>query len=85
MPIYNLLEYSDNYSLTSRRLRNFYRDEINDFSIEINHDGNKRNKNKTITSKCFEYKTKIIGRAPDGNNTLDADVAVSSKYLITFF
>ena len=85
MPIYNLLEYSDNYSLTSRRLRNFYRDEINDFSIEINHDGNKRNKNKTITNKCFEYKTKIIGRAPDGNNTLDADVAVSSKYLITFF
>ena len=27
MPMYNLLEYSDNYSITSRSLWNFYRDE----------------------------------------------------------
>ena len=30
MPMYNLLEYSDNYSMTSRSLWNYYRDEIND-------------------------------------------------------
>ena len=30
MPMYNLLEYSDNYSMTSGSLWNYYRDEIND-------------------------------------------------------
>ena len=28
MPMYNLLEYSDNYSMTSGSLRNYYKDEI---------------------------------------------------------
>ena len=36
MPIYNLLEYSDNYSMTSGSLRNYYRDEINDSANENN-------------------------------------------------
>ena len=30
MPMYNLLECSDNYSMTSKCLWNYYRDEIND-------------------------------------------------------
>ena len=30
MPMYNLLEYSYNYSITSGRLWNCYRDEVND-------------------------------------------------------
>ena len=30
MPMYNLLEYSDNYSIKSRSLQNYYRDEVND-------------------------------------------------------
>ena len=30
MRMYNLLEYTDNYSATSRSLWNYYRDEIND-------------------------------------------------------
>ena len=34
MPMYNLLEYSDNYSMASRSLWNYYRDEINDDSNE---------------------------------------------------
>ena len=85
MPIYDLLEYSNNYSMTSGRLWNFYRDEINDSAIENNDDGNKTNNNKTITSKPFEYKTKVIGRTPNGNNTLETEVVVPSKYLSTFF
>ena len=36
MPMYNLLEYSDNYSITSRRLWNYYRDEINNDANENN-------------------------------------------------
>ena len=52
MPIYNLLEYSDNYSLTSESLWNYYRDEIND---DANKNVNDRiNDNKTIRSKSFE-------------------------------
>ena len=63
--MYNLLEYSDNYSITSASLGNFHRNEINDSSIENNDYGNKINKNKTITSKSFEYKTKLIGSTPN--------------------
>ena len=32
-----------------------------------------KNNNKTIKSKSFKYKTKIIGRTPDDNNTLDQE------------
>ena len=53
MPMYNLLEYRDNYSMTSRSLRSYYRDEIYDSANENNDDGNKINNNKTITSKSL--------------------------------
>ena len=36
MPMYNLLEYSDNYSKSSGRLWNYYRDEVNNNANEIN-------------------------------------------------
>ena len=85
MPMYNLLEYSENYSMTSGSLWNFYRDEINDDTNENDDDGNKIINNKTITSKYFEYKTKILGRIPDDNNTLNAEVVVPLKYLSNFW
>ena len=75
MPMYNLLEYSDNYSMTSGSLWNYYRDEVN-VANENNAASNKINNKKTITSKSFECKTKIIGRTPDDNKTLNAEVAV---------
>ena len=84
MPMKNLLEYSDNYSITSVRFWNYYRDEINDSDIEINNDGNKINNDKKITSKSFEHKTKIIGITPNDNNTLNADFVVSLKCLSNF-
>ena len=71
MPINNLLEYSDNYSMASGSLWNHYRDEVNNDTNENNPDNNKINNNKTITSTFFEYKTKKIGRTYDDNNTLD--------------
>ena len=54
--IYNLLEYRDNYSMTSESLRSYYRDEINDDVNENNAARIKINSNKTMTSKSFEYK-----------------------------
>ena len=75
MPMHNLLEYSENYSVISGSLWNYYRDEMKDNANESNTARNKINNNKTITSKSFEYKTKLTGRVPK-NNILYADVVV---------
>ena len=47
IPMYNLLEYSDNYSLTSGNLWNYYEDQINDNAIENNALNNINNKKIT--------------------------------------
>ena len=70
MPMYNLLEYSDNYSMKSGSLWNYYSDEIYDDAA-----CNKINNNKIITSNSFECRTKLIGRMPNNNNILDADLS----------
>ena len=57
MLMYNLLEYSDSYSMTSGSLWNYYGDEVNDSANEID-DNDKINNSKIITSKSFEYKIK---------------------------
>ena len=66
---------NDNYSI-SGSLSNCYRDEVNDSAHETDDNDNKIN--KTMLSKSFEYKTKIIGGTPN-NNILDAEVVVSLK------
>ena len=86
MPMYNLLEYSDNYSMTSISMWNYYRNEINDSANENSDKDNYRiNSNNTTSSTPFEYKTKIIGRTPTNNNILEAEVVVPSKYLSNFW
>ena len=62
-------------------------------NYEVNDDKNKKNNNpnirinndKTITSKNFKYKTIIMGRTPDDNNTFDTEIAVPLKYLSNFW
>ena len=67
MSMYNLLEYNDNYSMTSGSLWNYYRNEVNDDANEIV--ANYRiNNNKTTVSRSFEYKAKVIKRTPANNN-----------------
>ena len=51
IPMYNLLEYSNNFSMTSRSLWKYYRDEVNDSADEIDDNDNMINKKKTATSK----------------------------------
>ena len=85
MPRCNLLEYSDNYSMTSGSLWNYYRDEINDDENENDYNGNKTNNNKTTTSKSFKYKTKIIGSTSNNASRLNAEVVVPLKYLSNFW
>ena len=71
--------------MTSGRLRNYYRDEVNDDAIENNTVGSyKIINNKTTTSRSFEYNTKKIGKTPICNNTLNAKAVVRLKYLSNF-
>ena len=85
MSMYNLLEYNDNYFMTSGSYWNYYRDKINDDENENDANDNRMNKNKTTTSKSFENKTKIIGSTPNNNNILDAEVVIPLNYLSNFW
>ena len=85
MPVYNLLEYSDNYYMTAESLWNYYRDEVTDDANENNDANNYRiNNNKKTTGKSFEYKINIIWSTPDNNSRLDAEFVIALKYLSTF-
>ena len=83
MPMYNLLEYYNNYSMISESLWNYCRDEVDDNANENNADNHTIN-NKIITSKSFEYNTKLIGSTTNANNTSTTEVVVSLKYLSNF-
>ena len=69
MPIYNLIEYSDNYSKTSGILRQYYRNDPND---------------NIVNSEWFKFKFKITGNAPNDGNTENVEISVSLKYLSNF-
>ena len=63
--LYNLIEYSNNYSITSQSLWNYYRDEANsgtggadsDIDYSIND------------LKSFDYKTNMTVKLEDGDNS----------------
>ena len=71
--------------MASGRLWNYYRGEVDDDANENDAANNRINKNKTTTSKSFEYKTKLIGNMSNNNNILDAEVVVPLKYLSNFW
>ena len=80
MPMYNLIEYSDNYSKTSGSLWQYYRDEpfLDDNDAIVDFPANNNN------SASFKFKTKIAGRI--GNNgTKDVKIMVPLKYLSDFW
>ena len=81
MPVYNLLEYSKNYSETSGSLWNYYRDEPNSSTGD-----NDDNINYSIKgSKSFDYKTNITGKLEGGIGTKNAEIVVPLKYLSNFW
>ena len=69
MPMYNLIEYSDNYSKTSGSLWQYYKD-VPD--------------NNLADSESFKYKLKITGNTPAEDNTKDVEIIVPLKYLSNF-
>ena len=70
MPMYNLIEYSDNYSKTSGSLWKYYKDDPND---------------NLANSKSFKSKVKITGKTPNNGNTKDVEIIVPLKYLNNFW
>ena len=70
MPMYNLIEYSDNYAKTSGSLWQYFRDEL-DNNIE--------------DSKSFKSKIKITGKTPNNNNVKDVEIIVPLKVLSNFW
>ena len=72
MPIYNLLEYSKNYRKTTGNLWNYYRDEPSN-PLSSN-------------SVSFKYKSSILGKTPEDNDSLtNAKVVALLKHLSNFW
>ena len=66
MPMYNLIEYSDNYSDTSGSLWQFKRDKIIN-NTEVTNDNN---------APSFKYKTSIIGDTENNGTKNKVKIAV---------
>ena len=70
MPMYNLIEYTENYSKTSRKIWQYYKDEPND---------------NLANSESFKSRVKIAGNNPAGGNTKDLKIIIPLKYLSNFW
>ena len=70
MPMYNLIEYSDNYAKTSGSLWQYFRDEPDNDNIE--------------DCESFKPKIKISGKTPNNDNEKDVEIMVPLKYLSNF-
>ena len=79
MPIYNLIEYSDNYQDSSATLYQYKRDEPPEADAIVDL--------TTDTSSSFKYKINLLGDpALDGAIAkLSVKIVVSLKYLSNFF
>ena len=79
MPVYHLIEYSDNYSDTSGSLWQFKRDDVSDSNAALTV-GN---------SQSFKYKAALAGKTAntsDGNSfAKNTKIFVPLKYLSNFW
>ena len=75
MPMYNLIEYSDNYSDTSGSLWGFKRDDIVN-NVNVTNDDN---------APSFKYKASGIGDTENNGTKNGIEIAVPLKYLSNFW
>ena len=82
MPMYNLIEYSDNYADSSRTLYQFKRDESS-----INNAGNILNVTLD-NSTSFKYKASLLGKATDADSNdrslKNTKIVVRLKYFYIY-
>ena len=76
MPMYNLIEYSENYSNTSGSLWGFRRDEIVNNAENLSNDDN---------ALSFKYKTSIIGNIEYNGRKNGVKTAALLKYVSNFW
>ena len=79
MPMYNLIEYSDNYQDSSATFYQYKRDEP--------PEANTINDLTTDTSSSFKYKVSLLGNPVVANNIarINVKVVIPLKYLSNFF
>ena len=70
MLMYNLIEYSDNYTETSGSFWQYYRDEPN---------------NNLANSESFKFKVKTTGKIPAAGNQKNVEIMVPLKYSSNFW
>ena len=81
MPMYNLIEYSDNYQDSSATICQYKRDEPPDNNVNLTADN----------AKSFKYKVNLLGNIDAANpdnarvGRLNVKIVVPLKYLSNFF
>ena len=70
MPMYNLIEYNDNYVKTSGSLWQYFRDESDE---------------NLADSESFKSKVKITVKTPSNDNEKNVEIMVPLKYLSNFW
>ena len=75
MPIYNLIEYSDNYSNTSGSLWDFKRDEMVD-NADVTNDDN---------APSFKYKASLIANTENNGTKNGVKIPIPLKNLSNFW
>ena len=79
MAMYNLIEYSDNYSKTSGTLRQYCKD-----IPAVNNNGAIVNFNRGNDTDSFNFKAKITGQTNDDGEINDVEIMLPLKYLSNF-
>ena len=79
MPMYNLLEFSDNYSKTSGSLWQYFKD-----IPAVDDDGNIINFNGANNADSFKFKNRLTGQTND-DGIINVEIMVPLKYLSSFW
>ena len=77
--MYNLIEYSDNYSKSSGSLWQYCKE-----ITAVNNEGNIVDFNGANATDSFNFKTKITGQT-NNDGRIDVEIMVSLKYLSSFW
>ena len=78
--MYNLIEYSDNYSKTSGSLWQYCKD-----IPAVNNNGDNVDFNGTNAIDSFNFKAKITGQTDDDGEINNVEIMVSLRYLNNFW
>ena len=80
MPLYNLIEYSNNYSKTFESLQQYCKD-----IPAVNNNGDIVDFNGANATDSFNFKAKITGQTDDDGEINNVEIMVPLKYLNNFW